>query len=97
MTIPTCLFFTTHRPPPTTTTTHIPIPAQIKQPVVATFRPLADQLTAPVLMDAPDMSKFDRPAQLHCLFRALSEFQLKVRCGVICVCEGRVHDKGFWI
>jgi hypothetical protein len=47
--------------------------------VVATFRALADQLTAPVLMDAPDMSKFDRPLQLHCLFRALSEFQLKVR------------------
>jgi ubiquitin-activating enzyme E1 len=48
---------------------------QVKMPVTVAFQPLEQQLVQPTLLDAPDMVKMDMPAQQHCWWQALSQFQ----------------------
>jgi hypothetical protein len=58
---------------------------QVKQSVEVSFQSLSQQIVKPSLCDAADQGKFNHPAQLHCMFQALSEFQSKFgRLPLVC-------------
>ncbi|XP_033745969.1 LOW QUALITY PROTEIN: ubiquitin-like modifier-activating enzyme 1 [Pecten maximus] len=55
------------------------VATQVKMPQTVTFKSISESLKAPECV-ITDFGKFDRPAQLHIAFQALSEFNKKKGC-----------------